>query len=94
MGNVLIPSGHVVVTDGIISNVGSGVPAQASNVPVISKPGHTLLPGLIDGHMHADDGTPVALEQSLNFGVTTICDMHNDHENVVKVKKLAETDPS
>ena len=39
---------------------------------VIDAAGGTLLPGLIDAHVHL---VPGALTQSLNFGVTTVLDM-------------------
>jgi imidazolonepropionase-like amidohydrolase len=52
-----------------------------------SKPGHTVLPGLIDCHIHADKADPQALPQALRFGVTTVCEMHNELDNVLKLKK-------
>jgi imidazolonepropionase-like amidohydrolase len=59
---------------------------QAS-VKKLSKPGHTLLPGLIDCHIHADKANPIALPQALRFGVTTVCEMQNELANVKKLKK-------
>lgn len=44
-----------------------------SGVELIDGRGKTLLPGLIDAHVHAS--MPIALEQSLAFGVTTVLDM-------------------
>ena len=32
----------------------------------------------------------MALPQSLRFGVTTVCDMHNEWENIVKLRKQIE----
>jgi cytosine/adenosine deaminase-related metal-dependent hydrolase len=89
-GTSEITSGHVQVTSGKITSFGAGPP---SNVPegtkVFSKPGHTLLPGFIDAHIHADKGKELALYQALRFGVTTVMDMHNEFPNVAKLKKIA-----
>jgi hypothetical protein len=86
-GDSTIENGFVHVQNGKILAVGpiSNVP-QAS-ITTYSKPGHTLLPGLIDCHIHADMADPQALPQSLRFGVTTVCEMHNELENVLKLKK-------
>jgi hypothetical protein len=86
-GDSTIENGFVHVQNGKILAVGpiSNVP-QAS-MTTYSKPGHTLLPGLIDCHIHADMADPQALPQSLRFGVTTVCEMHNELENVLKLKK-------
>jgi imidazolonepropionase-like amidohydrolase len=72
-GENTIEKGFVLVESGKISKVSS------SNIQFdgqsFSKPGHTVLPGLIDVHIHADKANPAALPQSLRFGVTTVCDM-------------------
>jgi len=83
-----IEKGYVHVEDGKIKSFGSSVPSD-SNATVVSKPGHTVLPGFIDAHIHANDGQELALYQSLRFGVTTVMDMHNEIPNVKKLKKLA-----
>ncbi|KAF7556161.1 hypothetical protein G7Z17_g1639 [Cylindrodendrum hubeiense] len=84
-----IESGHVVIKDGLIFAVSAGPPPADAGVPVLSKPGHTVVPGFIDAHIHADKGQELALRQSLNFGVTTVMDMHNETVNVHKLKKFA-----
>lgn len=71
-GESVIEKGSVVVNDGIITYVGTA-PPSTPDATVISKPGHTLLPGLIDAHVHVDDEQ--ALQQSLRFGVTTVLDL-------------------
>lgn len=88
-GTDTIEFGHIVVTNGLIDTVSAGSPPADVGVPVISKPGHTVVPGFIDAHMHADKGQEIALYQSLKFGVTTVMDMHNETVNVHKLKKLA-----
>ncbi|KAL1297012.1 hypothetical protein AAFC00_004606 [Neodothiora populina] len=91
-GEEEIPNGSVLVEEGKINSVSrSSIDPPSPSMTVISKPGHTLLPGLIDAHIHADKGNPVALPQSLRFGVTTVCDMQNEPHNVVKLRKQAES---
>ncbi|KAF2725895.1 hypothetical protein K431DRAFT_54689 [Polychaeton citri CBS 116435] len=80
-------SGSVLVQDGKISKVSSSTIDAPSGIQAISKPGHTLLPGLIDAHIHANSGNTVALPQCLRFGVTTACDMHNEPYNIEKLRK-------
>jgi N-acyl-D-aspartate/D-glutamate deacylase len=88
-GTDIIESGHVVIKKGLISAVSAGRPLADTGVPVVSKPGHTVVPGFINAHIHADKGQEIALYQSLKFGVTTVMDMHNETVNVDKLKKLA-----
>jgi len=86
-GEGTIDEGYVHVHDGKIKSVGPISDAPLEPVKTYSKPGHTLLPGLIDCHIHADRADPEALPQALRFGVTTVCEMHNELENVQKLKK-------
>ncbi|KAK5163269.1 uncharacterized protein LTR77_010855 [Saxophila tyrrhenica] len=80
--------GHVLVEDGKISKVSSSPINYAGTT--YSKPGHTVLPGLIDVHVHCDGGNEVALPQSLRLGVTTVCDMGNEWPNIQKLFKQRE----
>jgi cytosine/adenosine deaminase-related metal-dependent hydrolase len=61
-----------VVRDGLIVEVGVGLPAP-EGAEVVDAPGGTLLPGLIDAHTHVLRVTELA--QALVFGVTTELDM-------------------
>ncbi|KAI9742755.1 MAG: hypothetical protein M1818_003484 [Claussenomyces sp. TS43310] len=88
-GTDTIESGHVVFKNGLFSVVSPGPPPGHAGVPVVSKPGHTVVPGFIDAYIHGDKGQEIALHQSLKFGVTTVMDMHNETVNVHKLKKLA-----
>ena len=87
-GEDTIDNGSVLVEDGKISQVSSS-PIQYDG-RTYSRPGHTVLPGLIDVHIHANGGNTVALPQSLRFGVTTVCDMHNEWYNIQKLQKQIE----
>jgi cytosine/adenosine deaminase-related metal-dependent hydrolase len=84
-GESSIERGYVLVREGRIAEV-STEKIKYDGL-VYDKPGHTLLPGLIDGHIHADSGNVVALPQSLRFGVTTVCDMHNEWNNIEKLRR-------
>lgn len=84
-GENTIDSGSVLVENGTISKVStSPIPFAGTTY---SKPGHTLLPGLIDVHIHGNGGNEFALPQSLRCGVTTVCDMANEWPNIQKLKR-------
>ncbi|KAM3419763.1 aryldialkylphosphatase [Cercospora zeina] len=84
-GETTTESGCVLVEHGKISRVSNE--AIEYDGKVISKPGHTLLPGLIDVHVHCDNANPIALPQALRFGCTTLCDMHNEFPNIQKLRE-------
>lgn len=86
-GQSILGTGSVLIEDGKIKQISSDPSLSIPDIPTISKPGHTLLPGLIDCHVHCDSANPTALPQSLRFGVTTICDMHNEYPNIVTLRK-------
>jgi imidazolonepropionase-like amidohydrolase len=86
-GEETIDEGYVHVHDGKIKAIGPMSDAPLKSVKAYSKPGHTLLPGLIDCHIHANNADPEALPQALRFGVTTVCEMHNELDNVQKLRK-------
>jgi imidazolonepropionase-like amidohydrolase len=84
-GENTIDNGSVLVENGKISKVSSsGINFDG---PTFSKPGHTVVPGFIDVHIHADHANPAVLPQSLRFGVTTVCDMHNEWQNILTLKE-------
>ncbi|KAF3035323.1 hypothetical protein E8E12_005422 [Didymella heteroderae] len=91
-GEGTIEQGYVLVEDGKIKSVGSisTFPMHEQSIKTYSKPGHTVLPGLIDCHIHADNADPEALPQALRFGVTTVCDMQNELPNVLKLKQQTQ----
>jgi len=67
----------VVVVEGVrIKAVGTrGQVQYPPSATVVRLNGRTILPGLIDGHVHLRDYQPPMF---LPFGVTTIADIHND----------------
>jgi hypothetical protein len=92
-GDEAIENGYLFVKDGTIASLGQGPPpASLANVVKISKPGHTLLPGFIDCDVHAYLGDERCMSTSLQFGITTVLDMHNEPDSVDKLKKLASAE--
>ncbi|GKT62528.1 organophosphate acid anhydrase [Colletotrichum tofieldiae] len=73
-GTEIIDRGFVYVSNGTIAQVGRGDFPTILNgtLRVIPRPGDTVIPGLIDAHIHAPSGNTICLEQSLSFGVTTL----------------------
>ena len=80
-GESVLESANVLFSDGRISEVGRGigVPDRAS---VVDGRGKTLLPGLVDSHVHAI-GT--ARADAVDFGVTTLLDMFSMTVNLGQV---------
>jgi imidazolonepropionase-like amidohydrolase len=84
-GSDVIPRTTVVVEEGRI--VAMGVDAEIPvGAEVIDGRGHTLLPGLIDSHVHIRRLR--ALELHLIFGVTTVLDMGWHPRAVALAKEL------
>lgn len=85
-GDKAVESASVLVENGIITEVGAEI--TKDGIPVLSKPGHTLLPGLIEAHCHPGGNVKMP-EQCFRFGITTVMDMHNVHELAVQQKQWA-----
>ncbi|MCZ0936468.1 MAG: CIA30 family protein [Gemmatimonadetes bacterium] len=64
----------VWVEDGRVRRVGAKL-RLPEDLPRVDGRGHTLLPGLIDGHVHTFGGT---LGDALRFGVTSVLDQFTD----------------
>src|SRR5262245_33395753 len=75
-GRAPVANAVIVVEGTRIKAVGArGQIAYPSNANVIRLDGRTILPGLIDGHVHLRD---YQVPMFLPYGVTTIADIHND----------------
>ena len=82
-GERVIDAQTVVIDGAHIQSVGGSVPDGAT---VIAAQGSTLMPGLIDSHVHTDmDG----LRDALKFGVTTELEM-NGHWSARQRKEIFE----
>lgn len=71
-GEKVLESRSVVIHGETIVAVGGDIPANAT---IIDAENATLLPGLIDAHVHTSIG---GLRDALNFGVTTELEMNGD----------------
>lgn len=83
-GTRVIPKAEVLVRDGRIAAVGSRVPVP-DGAQLIDAGGKTLLPGLIDAHVHVWSRN--GLKQQLMFGVTTVLDMFTDVHFAANMRK-------
>jgi len=87
---VISQNGYVLLQDGLIKNISASTPSDVPKADItIDGAGHTVLPGLIDGHVHAHDGLP-ELEQALKFGVTTVLDMFHDSAHAYGLKQACK----
>ena len=92
-GESVHPSATVTVKDGLISSVSPSPTQHAGstdhNVTTIDGAGRMLLPGLIDAHVHAHlrpgKGAEI-LKPAILCGITTLLDMHNNPEDVKRLK--------
>ena len=84
-GEQVIGDDTVVIDGAHIHSVGDKVPAGAT---VIDAHGGTLMPGLIDSHVHTDIN---GLHDALLFGVTTELEM-NGRWTPKERRKIAERD--
>ncbi len=83
-GEQVIPADTVLVQDGEISKVGKNL-SVPQGFHIIDGKGETLLPGLIDSHVHVFNRS--ALQQEMAFGVTTVLDMFTDYHFADQIKK-------
>lgn len=86
-GERFIDAANVVVRDGRIAAVGAGV-GIPPELRVIDGHGKTLLPGLIDAHVHS---WGEARADALRFGVTTELDMFTDWHALAAAKRERES---
>jgi adenine deaminase len=74
----------VLVDSGRIMRV-SGPDLRVAGASVVDGRGRTLLPGLIDSHVHVASDVNSALQQALVLGVTTVLDMFSDETTFEKI---------
>ena len=98
-GQNIIPSASIIVKNGIfssVSDISSATSQEESEATVIDGSERTLLPGLIDGHMHAHippgKGSEV-LKPAIACGITTCLDLHNKPEDVKRLKTDCAASP-
>lgn len=84
----------VLVEHGIITRVGGADLAAPGGARVIDGRGRTLLPGLIDSHVHLSEALEGDLRQALALGVTTVFDMWNGGPRFERIKAIRSSDPA
>jgi imidazolonepropionase-like amidohydrolase len=86
-GERVIPRTSIVIRDGVIAIIedGGSTPAGAEE---IDGTGRTLLPGLIDSHVHTWGPLERVLEKALLFGVTSELEMQCDGDGLTPVKEI------
>ena len=82
----------VLVRDGVIAGVGGPELAAPPGTPVIDGRGRTLMPGLIDAHVHLSDSAEADLRQAASLGVTTVLDMWSGGPRYERIKALRSLD--
>src|SRR5579871_768187 len=84
-GSQVIERGDVLVQNGTIKAVGANI-SVPSGTRVVDGTGKTLLPGLIDSHVHTM-GMDTSLKSALALGVTTEFDMGAAPKYAFQIKK-------
>ena len=81
----------VLVANGTIVRIGDGR-LNIAGARIVSGEGRTLLPGLIDAHVHIPREAREALRQALVLGVTTELDMYSSPDKLPAIKALEAAD--
>ena len=81
----------VLVANGTIVRIGDGR-LNIAGARIVSGEGRTLLPGLIDAHVHIPRDAREALQQALVLGVTTELDMYSSPDKLAAIKALEAAD--
>lgn len=90
--SVIAEDGYVMISaqSGRIEQISLETPILAPNslTTVIDGTNCTLIPGLIDAHVHAHKDVSL-LETAIQYGVTTVFDLHNEPEWFQEIKEVA-----
>jgi imidazolonepropionase-like amidohydrolase len=86
-GERVLPNATVVVREGRIVAVAPDA-AIPDGLEIVDGRGRTLLPGLIDGHVHTYEHS---LAETINFGVTTVLDMYSDPGTLRELRPTRES---
>jgi len=92
-GEQTIPKTSVFIESGVVTSIGDRT-MNLAGVEQIDGTGRTLLPGLIDSHVHAWGPLERVLAKALRFGVTTELEMHCDGDGLVPVNEIRAADRS
>jgi predicted amidohydrolase YtcJ len=85
----------IAVKDGRIIYVGSAAGAKALAKPVtrvVDLQGRMMLPGLVDGHMHPEEGGTVLLKCNLNYERLTVAQFQHRIQACLEQTRAGESD--
>ena len=82
----------VLIDSGRIARIGAARMAAPGAIEIDGR-NRTLLPGLIDSHVHVADSAESALRQALVFGVTTVLDMFSSGQRFERIRRIRNADP-
>lgn len=91
-GERVVGQRSVRVERGLIAHIGDASMAVPTGATVIDGRGRTLLPGLIDAHVHLSDSAEADLRQAASLGVTTVLDMFSAGSRFERLKALRAAD--
>src|SRR3712207_1931460 len=89
-GHRFLPRGALLVIEGRVAALDVRLTPPAGT-PVVPAHGATVLPGLIDAHVHVFPG---ALQAALRCGVTTVLDMFADPTSSVRSSSRRRPTPA
>lgn len=82
----------VLVQDGKLARIGERGLTAPTGATVIDGRGRTLMPGMIDAHVHVTDSVEADLGQSAALGVTTVLDMFSAGTRFERIKAARAAD--
>ena len=92
-GTRFIGERHIVVQDGIIAAVLPGGSQPPNALRRVDGRGRTVMPGLIDGHVHLSEQIERDLAQAAALGVTTMLDLWSGPSRLPRLKALEASAP-
>ena len=95
-GRTPINDAVVVIEGNRIKSAGTkGQVSYPASARVIKTDGKTILPGLVDGHVHLDIYFPSYMPQMLlHYGVTTMADLNNDTDWILLQREVLNSGKS
>jgi imidazolonepropionase-like amidohydrolase len=82
----------VLIEDGRIAGIGGPRLTAPPGAKVIDGRGRTLMPGMIDAHVHLTDSVEADLRQAVQLGVTTVIDMFTGSTRFERIKSARAAD--
>jgi dihydroorotase-like cyclic amidohydrolase len=87
--SVVFQSGHVLIDSGKIQQISKHPLPTAPEWTIVDGSDSTLIPGLTDAHVHVYQDLTF-IETAIQYGVTTVLDMHNETEWFKQMKAIAD----